>query len=252
MNSCKLRINRRFLHVLELLINTDMVRSEAEFYHNIGCSASKFHDIKKYVRPVTIDMLPPILELYPVNPYYILIGKGDPLVEGTYSLTREIPLVKGDVWENYPKQFQNPGYNVKLSNVALSADLFEKGHEYRAFEMTNQSMFDAISIGDCLIGKRIRTEEAANGIIHVVVTKNEMVTRRLFKNSIDSNSLMLESENDFHTPMVNKNDIMELWAIVLKITSCIPDKSSTISSQVSTLQNSIVSLSRELNKIKEN
>lgn len=85
MEQSKMLVNQRFTEVLKLLNNNGLVESNKEFCEKLNIHVQIIYDIKNNKRSVTLDMLSYLLNLYNVNPSYILNNKGDVFLSGNLS-----------------------------------------------------------------------------------------------------------------------------------------------------------------------
>ncbi|PZR13161.1 MAG: hypothetical protein DI539_19535 [Flavobacterium psychrophilum] len=72
--------SKRFLEVVDELINNHNVNNDAHFCKTMEFSAQSFSQIRKGKRDVTVDLLSKLVSRYSGNPIFIFTGVGDLLL----------------------------------------------------------------------------------------------------------------------------------------------------------------------------
>jgi hypothetical protein len=83
----------RFLVVVDELLDTGVIESDAEFCRALSYSPSSFNRIRKEKRNVTVDLIVNICHEFRANPYYILFGE-EPVLLLSNSIKRDIQRAK--------------------------------------------------------------------------------------------------------------------------------------------------------------
>jgi transcriptional regulator with XRE-family HTH domain len=123
----------------------------------------------------------------------------------------KIPLVPIRAAAGYQKGFPDEEYVKELPHITLP--FLDKGN-FRAFEITGDSMLPLTS-GTIVIGEKLeRLSDLKDGKTYVLVTRHEgIVYKRVFNHIRDRGVLSLVSDNKKYKPYsVDPMEIHEAWA----------------------------------------
>lgn len=88
---------------------------------------------------------------------------------------------------------------------------------HRGFEVVGNSMEPTLHHGDQVICEYVdyKTAEIKNGQVHVVVTPDDVLIKRIQNRLDDRGRLVLSSDNkeDFRTYSIEKKEILEMWRV---------------------------------------
>ena len=275
MSTAKKSISERFLEVVELLKEKGFIKSYSDFYHTIGISGQKFHDIKKGRSFATIDMLHDMqAEGYPISLKYIVNGEGMPLeslapakgdlqqilngqnikpviVTVDKAGQDNIVMVDTKAAAGYLRGFDDVEYFKDLPAFTLPGPEFRNA-TFRCFEVEGDSMEEVIFHKDWVIGKYIENfNYIKEGYVYVVVTNEGIVVKRVFNKIKEDESLLLVSDNDQYPPYkVDVREVRELWYVARKLSSYLPSGKSDTNRQIAELHNSFLELKNEVRELK--
>ena len=126
------------------------------------------------------------------------------------------------------------------------------GGNFRAFEITGDSMMPTPS-GSVIVGEKIESlEDAKTNMAYIVVSRSEgIVYKRILKSNRNRNKITLVSDNPAYQPyQVNAEDIIEMWqanAVINKITSQQRWDVNSLANIVNNLQDQVSNLKKKMN-----
>jgi transcriptional regulator with XRE-family HTH domain len=126
------------------------------------------------------------------------------------------------------------------------------GGNFRAFEITGDSMMPTPS-GSVIVGEKIESlEDAKTNMAYIVVSRSEgIVYKRILKSNRNRNKITLVSDNPAYQPyQVNAEDIIEMWqanTVINKITSQQRWDVNSLANIVNNLQDQVSSLKKKMN-----
>lgn len=135
-----------------------------------------------------------------------------------------------------------------LSNFENINIPIEKGFNYRAFEISDNAMFNGFSgpnTNDIIIAKapeKFGMDEVEQGKIYLFEKKAELLLRMVQNKSIGKVVLQASNPNTYNTTLQIK-DIIQVWQVVKLISNNISTTNS-IGARISHLENEIAALKR--------
>lgn len=228
-------VTERFIHCLEKLMENRIVRSKRQFAHALEYLPQGISEIVNGRRDVTIELLRKAVDVYDLNPQYLLSGTGSIFSQqNTHDLNvltivtdkndqERIIHVPVPAQAGYVEQFHNPEYVQNLPTYRLPDSIFDHG-TYRSFDVSGLSMEPVFFTGDKVICSYIESNYWKQAIkdqhFYVIVTDEGVVVKRVINRFRESQSLELISENfDYPPYLVHGDQIREVWKVRLKITS---------------------------------
>lgn len=166
----------------------------------------------------------------------------------SYSNAAEIQFVPHKAAAGYLAGYADPDFIDELNTFTLP--MLAPG-EYRAFEITGDSMLPTPS-GSVIVGEKIDgLDDIKNSQAYIVVSKNEgIVYKRVIKNLKSKNKLTLVSDNpDYEPYTINSDDVLEMWKAVYILAKAQPIPRwdvNHLASMVNDLQNQVVTLKKKL------
>lgn len=230
-------ITSRFIQCHDHLKSTGAIRSSAAFAESIQTHRQTLNDILKGRREVKTEMIQHAIELFYVNPYFIFSGKGDMFINPHMESEVEednIQLVPIKAQAGYGDHLLDPVFKAELPTFRLPVGKFKSG-EYVSFEVEGESMFPTLEDEDILICSKLESIYYAHTVkdnkVYVVVTKDEVLVKRVL-NKIHTNSiLILNSDNpDYKTKNMRMEKVIEIWKIEGVIKTNLPKAPESISS----------------------
>lgn len=174
------------------------------------------------------SLLVQLARIYQTTPEYIENGtppsrspfnKMPPRIVTTDNLGRNVILkVPIPAQAGYMQHIGDQTYLGELKAYSLPG--FENG-VFRMFEVKGKSMEPTFHEGDWVVGSHV--EEAAdikNGDVYIIVTRDGICIKRVV-NEVDRRGvLIINSDNPAFTPdIIFAEDVLEMWAFELKMTS---------------------------------
>jgi phage repressor protein C with HTH and peptisase S24 domain len=119
----------------------------------------------------------------------------------------------------YSKHYLDPKFVDELEQMRVPNMPF-KGDRYRVFEVSGDSMEPTLKEHFHVVGESVDPafwSSTAQFYIHVVVTQDRIMVKRLFRK--DDNSFVCISDNEEFYPqfILKKSEIKELWLVKRKI-----------------------------------
>lgn len=122
----------------------------------------------------------------------------------------DIPFVPVKAAAGYLNGYADPEYIDELNTFTLP---MLSGGNYRAFEITGDSMLPTPS-GSIVVGEKLENlEDIKTNNTYIVVSKSEgIVYKRIEKNNRVKNKLTLVSDNPaYQAYHINADDVLEMW-----------------------------------------
>ena len=245
-----------------MLKKNGQVKTYTEFCQAINVRQQNFNDIKSGRRYVTTGMLQDMAARYPVSLDYIITGKKSPeskqeivkpvVVTLDQSGQDNIAMVDAKAAAGYLAGHTDPEFFHELPVFNLPDARFRNG-TFRCFQVEGDSMNDTIYHNDWVIARYADDpRNTRDGFVHVIVTNDGIVVKRLFNTLTKNRKLTLVSDNDEFPPYeVHGKDVKEIWYVVAKLSYYLPTKPNDLKEQVEALQASLGKLSDEVRKLKK-
>ncbi|MDC1880843.1 S24 family peptidase [Bacteroides uniformis] len=191
-------------------------------------SKQKISNIENGKHEVSLDMLTAFFETYPdVNREYILIGKGNPVVDAQTKNESNVVKVSPYLQDALVKVQYVPidamaSFVESLYDTAYEIDSYgvmpEEGEvldsSYMVFQVRGDSMEPTIPDGAKILARKIEEGlwESASGVVSIVYGKTLSV-KRILKNSLFlDNVLTLKADNPKHGQLdVERREIRGMW-----------------------------------------
>jgi SOS-response transcriptional repressor LexA len=199
---------REFMHLMQIGNN--------ELSRQVGTSSSRMSKITSGVTEPGANLIYSIAKAYPdLNMDWLLRGSPYMLVSQipTEESKNNISMVAAKDMGAYIENHENPEYLKKLPTFSLPNDDFKDG-TYRCFEVKGDSMSKTILQGDWVICKKVDDleKDIKEGYIHVIVTHDGVLVKRVLNRIKERNQLALLCDNpDYYTVSADRDDIKEVW-----------------------------------------
>ncbi|MFT4204535.1 MAG: LexA family transcriptional regulator [Chitinophagaceae bacterium] len=160
----------------------------------------------------------------------------------------EIPFVPVKAAAGYLAGYADPEFVEELNSFTLP--MLAPG-EYRAFEITGDSMLPTPS-GSIVVGERVESiEDVKNHNAYIVVSKNGgIVFKRIQRNNRNKEAITLLSDNSLFEPYsLNLQDVVELWSAKMIMTKVSPQQRwdvDQLAGMVSSLQDQVATLRKKV------
>ena len=249
-------VTQRFLECLKKLKEDNQVRSSRQFAISLDYLPQSLSEIVQGRRDVTIELLRKAVELYQINPVYLYTGEGPLFMsEENHQSFRVLTIVTGGddderivhvpvpAQAGYAGQISNPTFIQDLPTFSLPDYKYKIG-THRSFDVAGDSMEPTLFEGDKVICSFLEPTlwetSIKDNYVYVIVTRGDVLVKRVFNYIKSDNQIELHSDNDFYEPyMVNMADLKEIWYVRAKISPFLPSPQN--------IQNS---LHQEMNKLK--
>ncbi len=267
-------ITTRFLECLDKLILESKVRSKRHFALSLGYHAQGISEMVAGRREATLELVEKSVLTYRFNPIYLFTGHGEcfanPIEDDGLRL-RNLSIVtdeKGDeriVHVPYPAQagygrlIDDPVFITELPSYQLPDPQFRSG-TYRSFEVAGTSMEPTFMPNDIVIAAFIEPrywgQAIKNSQIYIVVTKKDVVIKRVVNNISVQQTIECCSDNPGYEPYsIEVDDILEIWKARVKLTSHIDApapriNTDSISEQLEAQQKMLENLHLRLSEVK--
>lgn len=119
----------------------------------------------------------------------------------------------------YSKSYLDPKYVDQLEQVKIPNMPF-KGDRYRVFEVSDDSMEPTLKEHYHVVGETVEAEHwgsTAQFYIHVVVTDDRIMIKRLYRKSAEVYVLISDNEDFYPQFAMHRSEIKELWLVKRKM-----------------------------------
>ncbi|RME96629.1 MAG: LexA family transcriptional regulator [Bacteroidetes bacterium] len=232
-------VTQRFIKCHNQLKSDGVVRSSRQFALSLNYLPQSLSEILKGRRDVTIELLRQAILKYKLNPVYIFTGDGPMfMTEEENNEYRTLVVVTNKTEEEQIIHVPLPaqvGYAAELSNPSFIEDLptfslpdykYRVG-THRSFDVEGDSMEPTLFEGDKVVCSYLEPTLWETGIknnyVYVVVTKANVLVRRVINGIKEQNQIELRADNAFYDPMVLRfSDIREIWYVRARISPFLP------------------------------
>ena len=232
-------VTQRFIKCHNTLREENQVRSSRQFALSLDYLPQSLSEILKGRRDVTIELLRKAVERYKINPVYLYTGEGPMfMTEEAHNSFRVLTIVTSTQEDErivhvpipaqagYAAELGDPGFIQDLPTYTLPDYKYKVG-THRSFDVAGDSMEPTLFEGDKVICSFLEPTlwEAAikNNYVYVVVTRADVVVKRVINALKQEKQLELISDNNFYEPYrVNMGDIREIWYVRAKMSPFLP------------------------------
>lgn len=215
------------------------MRSSRQFALALDYLPQSLSEILKGRRDVTIELLRKAVETYNVNPLYLFTGEGTMFQTGEETQGFRLLTVVTDQHKDeriihvpvpaqagYAGEMLDSSFFEDLPTYSLPDYKYKVG-THRSFDVSGDSMEPTLFEGDKVVCSFIEPNlwESAlkDNYVYVIVTRGDVVVKRVFNKIKESRQLELHSDNDFYSPYrVSVSDVREIWYVRAKISPFLP------------------------------
>ncbi len=171
---------------------------------------------------VTVQLLEKFVELFHVNPTYLLTGEGEKFVDQSQvSEATKIAFVPRLAYAGYSEQFQDPAFLNQLTYFSLPDQKFREG-EFRCFEIAGDSMQPTFNAGDKVVCSHVYNvyfeQLLKDGKVYVIVTETDIFLKRIINKIKSHKSILLLSDNEHYEPNeLAIHEVKEIWKVELRL-----------------------------------
>ncbi len=252
-------VTQRFIKCHNKLREDKRIKSSRQFALSLEYLPQSLSEILKGRRDVTIELLRKAVERYQMNPVYIYTGDGPMFMsEEDHKSFRVLTIVTNGqdderivhvpvpAQAGYAGELANPTFIQDLPSFTLPDYKYKVG-THRSFDVSGDSMEPTLFEGDKVICSFLEPTlwETAikDNFVYVIVTRGDILVKRVFNKLKEEKSLELQSDNSFYEPyQISISDIREMWYVRAKISPFLPSPSNIqnlVRDEVKQLQNII-------------
>lgn len=159
-----------------------------------------------------------------------------------------IVMVDTKAAAGYPTRFLEPEYYKELPAFKLPGTDYRNG-TFRCFQVEGDSMTDTLQNGDSVIGRFCDNHfrDVRQGFIHVVVTTDQVLVKRVISRAEEDHKLVLLSDNEIYPAIeVDIDDVKEIWYVKSKLSTYMPVKKNDLDRLISDLSMQVQILKQRL------
>ncbi|MEO1258830.1 MAG: S24 family peptidase [Bacteroidota bacterium] len=232
-------VTQRFLKCLDKLKEDGKTRSSRQFALSLDYLPQSLSEIQKGRRDVTIELLRKAVEAYDMNPIYLFTGDSTMFMtnEETNSFRQLTIVTDGEDDERivhvpipaqagYAGEALDPEFVQTLPTYTLPDYKYKIG-THRSFDVSGDSMEPTLFEGDKVICSFLEPNlwdsTIKDNYVYVVVTRGDVLVKRLFNHLKEDKTLLLHSDNEFYEPYrISIEDVREVWYVRAKISPFLP------------------------------
>lgn len=232
-------VTQRFIKCHDKLRDENRVRSSRQFAMSLDYLPQSLSEILKGRRDVTIELLRKAVEKYKINPVYLYTGEGPMFMteedhKGFRVLTivtnaqedERIVHVPVPAQAGYAGELADPAFIQDLPTFTLPDYKYKVG-THRSFDVSGDSMEPTLFEGDKVVCSFLEPTlwetSIKDSYVYVVVTRGDVVVKRVFNKLRDDKQLELLSDNNFYEPYrVNVSDVREIWYVRARMSPFLP------------------------------
>jgi phage repressor protein C with HTH and peptisase S24 domain len=165
-----------------------------------------------------------------------------------------IVMVDTKAAAGYPTRFLEPEFYKELPAFKLPGTDYRNG-TFRCFQIDGDSMQDTLQHGDYVIARFCDdfTNDIREGYIHVVVTNDNVLVKRVLNKIETENKIYLLSDNDAYPEIALEAEaVKELWYVKSKLSNYMPVKKNDLDKLVGDLTMQVNILKNRLDSLERN
>ncbi len=232
-------VTQRFIKCHDKLKEEKRIKSSRQFALSLEYLPQSLSEILKGRRDVTIELLRKSIEKYQINPVYVYTGDGPMfMTEEDHKSFRVLTIVTNGQEDErivhvpipaqagYAGELSSPTFVQDLPSFTLPDYKYKVG-THRSFDVSGDSMEPTLFEGDKVVCSFLEPLLWENSIkdnyVYVIVTRGDVVVKRVFNKLKEEKHLELRSDNNFYEPYkVPIGDIREIWYVRAKISPFLP------------------------------
>ncbi len=257
-------VTQRFIKCHNKLREDNRVRSSRQFAMSLDYLPQSLSEILKGRRDVTIELLRKSVDVFKINPVFLYTGDGPMFMsEEDHKSFRVLTIVTNSsdderivhvpvpAQAGYAADMSDPTFIQDLPTFTLPDYKYKVG-THRSFDVAGNSMEPTLFEGDKVICSFLEPNlwesSIKNNYVYIVVTRGDVVVKRVTNNLKESKQMTLHSDNPTYDDyVIEGNDIREIWYVRAKISPFLPSPQNVddnFRDEVRTLQNTINEQSR--------
>ena len=238
MNSNSI-VTQRFIKCHNKLRENKTIKSSRQFALELEYLPQSLSEILKGRRDVTIEVIRKAIEVYRMNPLFIFTGEGALFLQENDNNNVHVLTVVTDVSDDerivhvpipaqtgYVSELNDPNFVKNLPSFTLPDYKYKVG-THRCFDISGDSMEPTLFEGDKVVCSYIEPGLWESGIkdnyVYVIVTKEDIVTRRVVNQLKTTKVLEVQSDNNYYDAYaIPLSSIREIWYVRAKISPFLP------------------------------
>lgn len=243
-------------------IREDLQFTQTEFAEKLGVKNTTA-DIERGRTKLAGEVIKELLRQFGINPLWIF-GESNqkyldltkvnvmPKVVTVNTLGKEsMLLVNQRAAAGYPQNIEDSGWHKQLPAFQLPLPEFRNA-TYRGFQIEGDSMQPNLFSGEWVLAKAVDNIDYINeGKIHVVVTFDSVLVKKIYKVPGDPSKIRLVSSNPNYLPFeIAVSELQEIWQVNSKLTFSLDEKAEN--HLLAELRASMEELKKELQEFKKN
>ena len=232
-------VTQRFITCHNRLKDDGMIRSSRQFAMQLDYLPQSLSEILKGRRDVTIELLRKAVEVFGLNPEFLLMGEGPvyqadqqkglrvlTVVTDSNSETEKIVHVPKPAQAGYAGHLADPTFVSDLPAYTLP-NMMHRSGTFRSFDVAGDSMEPTLFEGDQIVCSYMEPEYWGGSIkdnyVYVFVTQDDVLVKRA-QNALQKEGVVrLISDNPFYEPYeLHPEEIKEIWFVRSKISPFLP------------------------------
>ena len=232
-------VTQRFIKFHNRLRENKTIKSSRQFAMELDYLPQSLSEILKGRRDVTIELIRKAVEIYKLNPIFIFTGEGSLILSDEMNQDFRVLTVVTDVSDDerivhvpvpaqsgYVSELTNPSFIQNLPSFTLPDYKYKVG-THRCFDVSGDSMEPTLFEGDKVVCSFIEPSLWETGVkdnyVYVIVTNDDIVTKRVSNQLKTNKSLDLISDNNYYESyMIPLSIIKEIWYVRAKISPFLP------------------------------
>jgi hypothetical protein len=232
-------VTQRFIRCHNKLRENKTIKSSRQFALELDYLPQSLSEILKGRRDVTIEVIRKAIEIYRMNPLFIFTGEGSLFLQEEHHGNLHVLTVVTDVSNDerivhvpipaqsgYVKDLTDINFIKNLPSFTLPDYKYKVG-THRCFDVAGDSMEPTLFEGDKVICSYIEPAlwESAikDNYVYVIVTKDDIVTRRASSQLKTGKFLEVKSDNNqYEAYEIPLSNIKEIWYVRAKISPFLP------------------------------
>lgn len=232
-------VTQRFIKCHDKLKSEGTVRSSRQFALSVNYLPQSLSEILKGRRDATVELLRSCIHRYKISAVYLFTGDGPMFmteeenhdfrtltIVTTVDGNERIVHVPIPAQVGYAAELSDPSFIEDLPSFVLPDYKYSVG-THRSFDASGDSMEPTLFEGDKVVCSFIEPTLWESGIkdnyVYVIVTKADVLMKRVNNRIKESNTLELISDNSYYDNYeIRFSDIREIWYVRAKISPFLP------------------------------
>ena len=227
-------VTQRFIKCHNKLREDNRIKSSRQFAIMLDYLPQSLSEIMKGRRDVTIELLRKAIVLYKINPIYLFTGEGPLFMsEESHKDFRVLTIVTDSnddekilhvpipAQPGYANEPGDPAFTKDLPTFSLPDYKYKVG-THRSFDVAGDHMEPTLFEGDKVVcsflDPTLWVSSIKTNYVYVIITRAEVMVRRIKSVMKDENQVVLCSDNNFYPEhTLNLGEIREIWYVRAKI-----------------------------------